>query len=173
MENNKSKFDMEKEFPVSSGKYGMKMSPLRIIKKLLYYFAIIFPMPSSLKASIFASNGVKIKNKKKIFIGYNVWLDSAYPNLITLGEHVIIGAGVKMIAHSGGTFLHGETLTNKLNEIKIEDGVLIGINSIILPGVNIGKCAVISAGSVVTKDVEPYTVVGGNPAKFLNKLEVI
>jgi serine acetyltransferase len=45
--------------------------------------------------------------------------------------------------------------------------VFIGLNAIIMPGVNVGDGAIIGAGSVVTKDVEPYTVVGGNPAKFI------
>ncbi len=51
----------------------------------------------------------------------------------------------------------------------IADGVWIGMRSIILPGVKIGEGAVIATGSVVTKDVEPYTIVGGNPAKAIRK----
>lgn len=49
----------------------------------------------------------------------------------------------------------------------IEDEVWLGANSIILSGVTIGKGAIVAAGSVVTKDVPPYTIVGGNPAKFI------
>lgn len=49
----------------------------------------------------------------------------------------------------------------------IEDGVWIGMRAMIMPGVHIGEGAVIAAGAVVTKDVEPYTVVGGNPASFI------
>ena len=52
-------------------------------------------------------------------------------------------------------------------EIIIEDEVWLGANSIILSGVTIGKGAIVAAGSVVTKDVPPYTIVGGNPAKFI------
>ena len=53
--------------------------------------------------------------------------------------------------------------------ITICDGVWIGARAIILPGVTVGEGAVVAAGAVVTKDVEPWTVVGGNPAKFLKK----
>lgn len=53
--------------------------------------------------------------------------------------------------------------------ITICDGVWIGARAIILPGVTIGEGAVVAAGAVVTKDVEPFTVVGGNPAKFIKK----
>lgn len=56
--------------------------------------------------------------------------------------------------------------------ITICDGVWIGARAIILPGVTIGEGAVVAAGAVVTKDVEPFTVVGGNPAKFIKKREL-
>ena len=53
--------------------------------------------------------------------------------------------------------------------ITICDGAWIGARAIVLPGVTIGEGAVGAAGAVVTKDVEPFTVVGGNPAKFIKK----
>ena len=52
-------------------------------------------------------------------------------------------------------------------KIVIEDWVYIGANSSIMPGVTIGEGALVAAGSIVTKSVAPYTVVGGNPAKFI------
>jgi acetyltransferase-like isoleucine patch superfamily enzyme len=55
-------------------------------------------------------------------------------------------------------------------EIVIEDDVLIAANATILKGVRIGSAAVIGAGSVVTKDVAPYTLVAGNPARFIREL---
>ena len=54
--------------------------------------------------------------------------------------------------------------------IIIEDKVWIGINSTVLPGVRIGYGAIIGGGSVVTKDVPPMTVVAGNPARFIKKI---
>lgn len=56
--------------------------------------------------------------------------------------------------------------------ITIGDGVWIGARAIILPGVTIGEGAVVAAGAVVTKDVEAWTVVGGNPAKVLKRREL-
>lgn len=53
----------------------------------------------------------------------------------------------------------------KYGKIVIKDNCFIGLGSIILPGVTIGPNSIVAAGSVVTKDVEPDTVVGGNPAK--------
>lgn len=62
---------------------------------------------------------------------------------------------------------------SKVNKgrIIIDDRVWVGFNVIILKNVHIGEGAVVAAGSVVTKDVEPYTLVGGNPARFIKKLE--
>lgn len=51
--------------------------------------------------------------------------------------------------------------------IVIKDDVWVGANSLILSGVTIGQGAVVAAGSVVTKDVPPYAIVGGNPAKII------
>ncbi|MCH5225010.1 MAG: acyltransferase [Muribaculaceae bacterium] len=55
--------------------------------------------------------------------------------------------------------------------IIIEDDVWIGFNCIILKGVKIGEGAIVAAGSVVTKDVQPWTMVGGNPAKLIKHIK--
>ena len=55
------------------------------------------------------------------------------------------------------------------SKIIIEDDVWVGYGVIIMSGVKIGKGSIIAAGSVITKDVEPYCIVGGNPAKFIKK----
>jgi acetyltransferase-like isoleucine patch superfamily enzyme len=55
--------------------------------------------------------------------------------------------------------------------VVIEDDVWIGFKAIILKGVSIGRGAIIAAGSVVTKDVAPWTVVAGNPARLIDKLQ--
>lgn len=65
---------------------------------------------------------------------------------------------------------HPKNMNLNDREIIIEDDVLIGANAIILKGVKVGKSAIVGAGSVVTKDVEPFSVVAGNPARLIKKL---
>jgi acetyltransferase-like isoleucine patch superfamily enzyme len=60
----------------------------------------------------------------------------------------------------------------KIKPVKINDRVWIGLNSIILKGVTIGQGAIVGAGSVVTKDVPPYTIVGGNPAQIIREISI-
>ncbi|WP_425452463.1 acyltransferase [Companilactobacillus formosensis] len=59
----------------------------------------------------------------------------------------------------------------KTAPIHIKEGAWIGARAVLLPGVTIGEHAIVGAGAVVTKDVEPYTVVGGNPAKLIKNLK--
>jgi acetyltransferase-like isoleucine patch superfamily enzyme len=66
--------------------------------------------------------------------------------------------------------LNDQRLEGISQPITIEDHVWIATRAIILRGVHIGEHAVVAAGAVVTKDVAPYTVVGGNPAKLIKNL---
>jgi acetyltransferase-like isoleucine patch superfamily enzyme len=59
-----------------------------------------------------------------------------------------------------------------MKPVKINDRVWIGFNSIILKGVTIGEGGIVGAGSVVTKDVPPYTIVAGNPARVIREIPI-
>lgn len=89
---------------------------------------------------------------------------------IVVGDQTTVSQGVKLCTAS-------HDITSKIMELTYEP-IVIGPNawvagwSIVLPGVTIGEGAVVAAGAVVTKDVEPWTVVGGNPAKFIKKREL-
>ena len=52
----------------------------------------------------------------------------------------------------------------------IEQGASIGANATILPGITIGKCSMVGAGAVITKDVPPFSIVVGNPAKIIGQV---
>ena len=90
-------------------------------------------------------------------------------NGIEFGDNVWIGPGVKII--SSNHDLTDLSKSYKCDPIKIGNNVWIGANAIILPEIQIGDGAVVGAGSVVTKNVPPRTIVAGNPAKLIKNLE--
>ena len=112
--------------------------------------------------------------KHKVFksVGDNFFFQPriipADPELIKFHNNVTVASGVTFINHD---LIHvlannkGDNIPYYSGCIEVMDNVFIGSNSTILPNVKIGPNAVIAAGSVVTKNVEPNTVVGGNPAK--------
>lgn len=92
---------------------------------------------------------------------------------ITIGKNCQIGPRVCFETMSHGLVYEPGRGRGRLSKpIVVDDEVWIGCGAIILQGVTIGKGAVVSAGSVVSKDVEPLTVVGGVPAKLLKKIDV-
>ena len=109
----------------------------------------------------------------------NVLMHTSHPVILIIGNYVSIANDVKFILASEHNYKFLSTYPFKVkycNEkyealskgsIIVEDDVWIGANAIILSGIRIGQGAVIAAGSVVTKDVEPYSIVAGNPAKII------
>lgn len=90
---------------------------------------------------------------------------------ITIGKNCCIGEDVRLLSGSHDVSSPHFDLVTK--PIMIHDNVWIATGAIILPGVTIGEGAVVAAGAVVTKDVEAWTVVGGNPAKAIKERKII
>lgn len=90
---------------------------------------------------------------------------------IEIGNDVFIGPKVNLITINHDVNPDNRSATSG-RRITIADKVWIGINSTILPGVTIGYGAIVGAGSVVTKDVPPMTIVAGNPAKIIKRIEL-
>lgn len=119
-------------------------------------------------------------------LGYKVGTDVYFPsdliitqNLVDnqakifLGDRVSIAPRVMLLAlsHPNASAIRSSIDTSK-HTITICDDVWIGAGAIILNGITIGKGAIVGAGSVVTKNVEPYTIVVGNPAKKIKELKI-
>jgi maltose O-acetyltransferase len=117
-------------------------------------------------------HGVDFEAGNRIEIGDHSGLGvDSQIGAVKIGKDVIMGPEVMIISvnhmYSDLTMpmrLQGDTPSNP---VIIEDDVWIGARAIILPGRRIGKGAIVGAGSVITKDVPPYAIVGGNPAKVL------
>ena len=118
------------------------------------------------KARIESPWNVEIGNLSSI--GNKAWV-YALDN-ITVGSKTCIGENVKLL--TGYHDIATKNFAFKTKPITIGSCVWIATGAIVLPGVTIGDGAVVAAGAVVTKDVEPWTVVGGNPAKFIKKREL-
>lgn len=87
---------------------------------------------------------------------------------VVVGGRAVVGNNCHIGA---GTVLAGVIEPPSAEPVVIEDDVLIGANVVVLEGVKVGKGAVVAAGSIVVKDVEPYTVVAGVPAKLIKKVD--
>jgi len=96
---------------------------------------------------------------------------------VTIQDHVFIGHGVTFIndSYPRATTEDGQLQTEKDWKVEptlVKEGASIGSGATILSNVVIGEHAIVGAGSVVTRDVPPYTVVAGNPARVLRAVDV-
>ena len=127
----------------------------------------------SMKASIHPSANIDFPWRLKIgensSVGKDAWLYCL--NSITIGKNSCIGQEVYILTGSHDISSSHFDLVTK--PIKIGDGVWIATSSAILPGVTLSDMTVVAAGSVVIKNTEKYDVVGGNPAKFIKKREIV
>ncbi|MDE6660453.1 MAG: sugar O-acetyltransferase [Anaeroplasmataceae bacterium] len=111
---------------------------------------------------------------KNVVIGKRVWIQQGCTFFdrggITIGDDVFIAPKVNLITlnHIMNPYERSTTIAKP---IKIGNRVWIGIAATILPGVTIGDNAIVAAGAVVTKDVPSNTVVAGNPAKIIKRIE--
>lgn len=139
--------------------------PSHMLRNMLYrkFFKVNIPEDSIIywKCTFFEPVGVKIGHNS--IIGNNAFLDGRYG--IYIGNNVNISAEVRIftVEHD----IEDSNFKSVGNPVFIEDLVYIGARVTILPGVKIGKGAVIASGAVVTKNVETWTMVGGVPAKFI------
>lgn len=122
---------------------------------------------------ILVANGV-IVNGEPLWISHTVFFDASFPGAITLGHRVGISGEVKLLTHDFSMDRIAEMKLGKTDQeivrrapITIGDYAVVGMCSIVLPGISIGRGAMVGAGSVVTKDVPDGHMVAGNPAKFI------
>ncbi len=141
--------------------------------KNAFLYKVLLKFPYS-KVRVWACRMLGHKCGENVYFPSDVVISQVFVRscgCLTLGDRVSIGPRVTFILDSAPNFSHIRSLlTPKSPEIVVEDDAWIGANSVILCGVCVGRGSVIGAGSVVTKDVEPYTVVAGNPAKVIKRL---
>jgi acetyltransferase-like isoleucine patch superfamily enzyme len=129
---------------------------------------------------IFDRENAKISIGQRSFIHANVIAAQE----IQIGDDVMISWGTMIVDHNSHAIAFSQRANDVIewrkgnkdwsnvicSPVHISNKVWIGFNAIILKGVTIGEGAIVGAGSVVTKDVAPWTIVGGNPAKLIREI---
>lgn len=127
---------------------------------------------AQLEALVFikvTSDAASVKMGKEVFIGYGAELDIS--DSLTLGDHVLIAPGCFITDHHHKRGAHNLIALQGCESapVVIEDDVWLGANAVVLPGIRIGRGAIVGAGAVVTHDVESMSIVAGVPAKPIGK----
>jgi acetyltransferase-like isoleucine patch superfamily enzyme len=135
-----------------------------------YLLNLLTPLaPVGLIIFMHKLRGVKIG--KGCFIDPSAQLETAYPENIIIGDDVRITAHCVVMTHiKASNYLQDTGLVPVMNRpVIFEDHCFIGVNSVIMPGVRIGRASVVNSGSVVISNVPPYCIVAGNPAKVVKR----
>ncbi len=135
----------------------------RMANRFLHFLARILPGAESVRPFLHKLRGVKIG--KDVFIGEEVYLENEYPHYVEIHDEAQIALRSIIMAHVRGP---GKLIICK----KAWIGPNCVVSAVTGEVLTIGEGAVVGAGSVVTKDVPPYTFVGGVPAKPIARVTV-
>ena len=130
---------------------------------------------SSRKLRPWVLRKIGCKVGRDVFIGDSVKVDSGHADLIYIGDHAHITGGCRLLCHQRdlSNYYVGDDaakLPYRLGEIHIGKGCMIGMESMIMPGVTIGEGAIVGAFSLVTKDIPAWTIATGRPAKVVKQI---
>lgn len=133
------------------------VSPVRVVWNFLIISLCRVSPSFIVKNALLRLLGVKVGPRASV--GLMVMLDIFFPEEIEIGDNVIIGYNTTLLGHE---FLKDEWRRGK---VIIEDDAVIGANCTVLPGVIIGRGAVVSAMSLVNRDIPPHSFYGGVPVR--------
>ena len=142
-----------------------------IIKKSCKVIAPVVPM-NRLRIMLLRVCSYNVGNE--VYIGERLIIVDKLSdkNNLVIGDRVAIAPGVILVTSSDPNFSKIRPyVKTESGKIVIENDAWVGAGSIILPNVTIGRCSVVGAGAVVTKNVEPYDTVAGVPAKKIGEVE--
>ena len=144
------------------------------IKSILRKTAYGYKAESSSYIEHLRSIGMKIGSDCIIYVPTKTLIDEQYPWMITIGNHVRITEGVKILTHDyAWSVLKTEkgAILGASGTVKIGDNVFIGMNTVITRNVEIGNNVIIGAGSLVNHDIPDNCVAAGNPCRVIMNLE--
>jgi len=156
--------------PVSPETQGMRVVGA-VGKRWLHVVARYAPLPPASRAALHRRRGVRVG--KRVFIGTEVFIDDAVPSSVTIEDDVTVIAQTTILGHTYYPKhfhrLLGEEEARAGLRTTIRRGAYLGVRSTVLAGVTVGEYAIVGAGSVVTADVAPYTMVAGVPARVVRE----
>ena len=138
-------------------------------------WAILDPfLPRKLRPKLLRKIGCNVG--KNVFIGDYVRVDLQHANMIYIDDYAHITSGCRLLCHQRDlkNYRVGDNAAlcgYRKGEIHIGKGVMVGMESTIMPGVTIGDGAIVGAGSLVVKDIPAWTVAMGVPAKVVKNIE--
>lgn len=169
----------------SKEEYG-GVSLITVIKKtcktyrneflLKYCMNIVLLSPlNPLKVRPFILKLIGCKVGKNVFIGKNIYIDSGHANLIRIDDCAHITARTVLLCHKrnlshyyvGDNYAQLPYITAPIH---LKEGCSTGTDTIIMPGVTIGKGSIVGAGSLVTKDIPDWCIAVGRPAKIIKEI---
>ena len=156
-------FNIAKKMPETFARGGKFACRFRI--KTARKFIVSIGQGVNIEKGANVSEGTVIGNRSGVGINANLHGPVIIGDDVMMGPECIIYT--RNHAYLDTTIPMRQQGFSEIKEVTIDDDVWIGGRVIILPGVHIGKGAIIGAGAVVTKDVPEYAVVGGNPARIL------
>lgn len=146
---------------------------LKHLEKMLDRFYLEPFAPRKLRPILIRKMGCHVG--KNTFFGDYVRMDTSYADMIYIGDYTHITSGCRLLCHQRDLtgYCVGDNAADlgyKTGEIHIGKGVMVGMETIIMPGVTIGDGAIIGAGSIVTRDIPAWTIATGRPAKVVKEI---
>jgi len=141
---------------------------MNLIVKLGHYLRRIrLLVDSGYYPEYLRKQGVRIG--RNCVILYPSYIDGRLPYLLEIGDDVVISLYVTILTHDAASAWAGDLV--KVGRVRINDHVFIGANTTVMCNVAIGPNAIVGAGSVISRDVPPDSVVAGNPAKLVCSMD--
>ena len=164
-------------------KFGGELTEEEFRKFTLYTTQSNNLEDDSTRAAIMGFTGEKVRIAPGaiVRIGENQIGDSSYIGLysyvngdVSIGKNVFIGPHVSIVAsnhlYDPTTDYFSARTSLEKGKVVVEDGVWLTTGVVITPGITIGRCTLVCANSVVTRDTEPYSIVAGSPAKTIGRI---
>ncbi|GAA1026501.1 hypothetical protein GCM10009557_04460 [Virgisporangium ochraceum] len=170
---------------------ALRMTRDDVLEALRYYYVVKFAgarlVPRPMRYALYRSAGMRLQlnsiapglfvggpaSNLTIGPGTSINVDCFFDCLakVTFGREVMVGMGVTIVTSDHPIGPDGRPQSVVGREVVIEDRAWLGARSMVLPGVTVGEGAIVSAGSVVTRDCRPNSIYAGVPARLVGQVK--